>query len=409
MNKKEIAELKRRFKKENCTIQRICGCYVDSDKHKLVTFSQRFLNLAEEEFYKYLEIASKGLSGTPGDHLLSLEFPMDEEAPGGRQQILMALRASKLEDEGLLDAYYDLIIDTYDYVGNYLITLFYDVYDVPMKGTDELSLHESDDVYEYLLCCICPVALSKPGLGYLEGEGRIGARIRDWVVGATDTAFLFPSFEGRSSDIHQVLVYTKDVKEPHEEFWENGLGCPSRRTSTQKRNTFSDMVVKTLGADKESTQETVLDLQQNLNDFLILEEEKSGSDEPIPLSSETVEELLTDSGVSDANAKRIRDHYEDAFRDSLPEAKELLDTKALKTNESRAEKKLLQERVVDLTQKLEDAGVITPEGQEVDILVKVAPEKADQITAAYIDGRRCLLIPMEENDRTRINGEEADL
>ena len=122
MNKKEVAEIKRRLKKESCTIQHMCGCYVDAEKNKLVTFSQKFLNLEEDEFYKYLEIAGKALSGTLGNNLLELEFPIDEEAVGGRQQILMALRASKLEDDALLDTYYDLIIDSYDYVGNYLIT-----------------------------------------------------------------------------------------------------------------------------------------------------------------------------------------------------------------------------------------------------------------------------------------------
>ena len=147
MNKKEVAELKRRLKKESCTIQHMCGCYVDAEKNKLVKFSQKFLNLEEDEFYKYLEIAGKSLSGTLGNNLLDLEFPIDEEAVGGRQQILMALRASKLEDEALLDTYYDLIIDSYDYVGNYLITLYYDVYDVPLKGTDELAMDESDEVY----------------------------------------------------------------------------------------------------------------------------------------------------------------------------------------------------------------------------------------------------------------------
>ena len=52
MNKKEVAELKRRLKKERCTIQHMCGCYVDAEKNKLVKFSQKFLNLEEDEFYK---------------------------------------------------------------------------------------------------------------------------------------------------------------------------------------------------------------------------------------------------------------------------------------------------------------------------------------------------------------------
>lgn len=405
MNKKEVAEIKRRLKKESCTIQHMCGCYVDAEKNKLVTFSQKFLNLEEDEFYKYLEIAGKALSGTLGNNLLELEFPIDEEAVGGRQQILMALRASKLEDDALLDTYYDLIIDSYDYVGNYLITLYYDVYDVPLKGTDELAMDESDEVYEYLLCCICPVALSKPGLGYLEGEHRIGARIRDWVVGPTDTAFLFPAFNGRATDIHSTLVYTKNAKEPHEEFWANGLGCGPKRTATQKRDAFENMVVQTLGPDDEETKDTVLDVQQNLNDFILVEKEKVDKDEPILLDGEMITEILTDAGISEPKAEKITATYESFFEDTLPDAQELLDAKAIKNNEVRVEKKQLQEKVVDLTKKLEDAGVITSDGTDIDVVVKVTPEKVEEIHTAFVDGKRCLVIPMKEDEEAKINGE----
>lgn len=405
MNKKEVAEIKRRLKKESCTIQHMCGCYVDAEKNKLVTFSQKFLNLEEDEFYKYLEIAGKALSGTLGNNLLELEFPIDEEAVGGRQQILMALRASKLEDDALLDTYYDLIIDSYDYVGNYLITLYYDVYDVPLKGTDELAMDESDEVYEYLLCCICPVALSKPGLGYLEGEHRIGARIRDWVVGPTDTAFLFPAFNGRATDIHSTLVYTKNAKEPHAEFWANGLGCGTKRTATQKRDAFENMVVQTLGPDDEDTKDTVLDVQQNLNDFILVEKEKVDKDEPIVLDGEMITEILTDAGISEPKAEKITASYESFFEDTLPDAQELLDAKAIKNNEVRVEKKQLQEKVVDLTKKLEDAGVITSDGTDIDVVVKVTPEKVEEIHTAFVDGKRCLVIPMKEDEEAKINGE----
>lgn len=405
MNKKEVAEIKRRLKKESCTIQHMCGCYVDAEKNKLVTFSQKFLNLEEDEFYKYLEIAGKALSGTLGNNLLELEFPIDEEAVGGRQQILMALRASKLEDDALLDTYYDLIIDSYDYVGNYLITLYYDVYDVPLKGTDELAMDESDEVYEYLLCCICPVALSKPGLGYLEGEHRIGARIRDWVVGPTDTAFLFPAFNGRATDIHSTLVYTKNAKEPHAEFWANGLGCGTKRTATQKRDAFENMVVQTLGPDDEETKDTVLDVQQNLNDFILVEKEKVDKDEPILLDGEMITEILTDAGISEPKAEKITASYESFFEDTLPDAQELLDAKAIKNNEVRVEKKQLQEKVVDLTKKLEDAGVITSDGTDIDVVVKVTPEKVEEIHTAFVDGKCCLVIPMKEDEEAKINGE----
>lgn len=310
MNKKEIAEIKRRFKKESCTFTTMCGCYVDASKEKVVTFRETFLNLEDEEFHKYLEIAGKCLSGTLGNNLLELEFPIEEEAPGGHQQILMALRDSRLTDDNLVNAYYDLIIDTYDYVGNYLILLFHDAYDVPMKTKDNMDLGDSEEVYEYLLCAICPVTLSKPGLGYREAEHRIGARDRDWIVGATETGFTFPCFTERSTDIHSVLVYTKNAKEPHREFWENGLGCRSKQTTAEKQNAFTNMVTQALGPDDEETGEKILDIQQSLNEFVLAEEEKMDKDDPLPFTPEAVTEVLTEGGVpcgeSGKNPEKLR-------------------------------------------------------------------------------------------------------
>ena len=120
MNKKDILELKRRFKKDACTFTRLCGCYVDADHNKVTSFGETFLNLEDEEFYKYLEIAKKVMSGTIGNNLLELEFPTAEEAAGGRQQFLMGLRESALKNDDLMEAFYDLDINSNDYVGKYL-------------------------------------------------------------------------------------------------------------------------------------------------------------------------------------------------------------------------------------------------------------------------------------------------
>ena len=45
MNKKDILEIKRRFKKEACTFTRMCGCYVDADRNKITKIGETFLNL----------------------------------------------------------------------------------------------------------------------------------------------------------------------------------------------------------------------------------------------------------------------------------------------------------------------------------------------------------------------------
>ena len=426
MNKKEVLELKRRFKKDLATFTQLVGCYVDCNHNKVCKFGGKFLTLEEDEYYKYLEIANKVLSGTVGNNLLDLEFPLQEEEVGGRQQILMALRESKLENEELLDTYYDLVIDTYDEAGNYLILLYLDSYDVMTRTRDNINLDESEEVYEYLLCAICPVALSKPGLGYLEGEQRIGPRIRDWVVGAPDTGFLFPSFNDRSTDIHSALFYTKNTKEPHSEFMANGLGCGVERTATEQKMAFHSIIRNVLGAESEGTEDTLLDIQQNLSDMIDDYSEKhEEEDGPFLLDKEVVQKVLTESNVSEEKMTRIEKSIDEAFGEKLPIAENVIDTKALEANEVRIEKlaledqvgvltlqleekkeeleeknTALEERTSQLLEKQEEIDNYIAETKTYDVVLRVKPEKASQI----INGEKCLVIPLKENEHATING-----
>ena len=423
MNKKEVLELKRRFKKEAATFTRVCGCYVDGNHNKVCKFGNTFLNLEEDEFYKYLEIANKALSGTIGNNLLELKFPIEEEEVGGRQHILMALRASKLEDENLLDTFYDLVIDTYDHAGNYLIVLFHDAYDVMSRTSDNNNLDESEEVYEYLICAICPVDLSKPGLGFLEEEHRIGPRVRDWVVGAVDTAFLFPAFNDRSTDIHSTLFYTKNTKEPHSEFMANGLGCGIERTATEQKMAFHSIVRNVLGAEDEHTDDVLLDLQQNLSDMIDEYAETHDDDEDVfLLDKEVVTKLLADSEISEEKAAKIEKSVDEPFGEKPPAAENVIDSKALVQNELRVEKMALEDQVGTLTvqlnekdealaertsqliEKQEEIDNYIAETKTYDVVLRVKPEKASQIKSQVINGQKCLVIPMGEDEHATING-----
>ena len=410
MNKKEVMEIKRRLKKEGCTFTRMCGCYVDAEKNKVVNFGQTFLNLEDEEFYKYLEIAKKVLSGNIGNNLLTLDIPLEEEAAGGRQQFLMGLRESKLKSEELIDRFYDLVIDSYDYAGNYLILIFHDAYDVMTRTTDNNKLDESEEVYEYLLCAICPVSLSKPGLGYRADENRIGPRIRDWVVGAPDTGFVFPAFNDRTTDIHSLLFYTRDTKEPHSEFMENGLGCGSKRTATEQKNLFSHIVKHALGDDDENSNDVLLDLQQKMSDYMeeqdVLFDEETG----VILEGEELEKLMSDTGISDDAASSIKEAYTEKFSNQMPEVAHLIDQKTLEANARVREEEALRAEVEELKQQVamhhasEDADDTDDTIKTYDVILRVKPEKVPQIKSQMIDGQKCLVIPMDENEHAAVNG-----
>ena len=66
MNKKEVAEIRRQYVPERCTISRICGCYVDAEKNIKTTMKEAFLSLPEDDAFKYFTIFKKTLSGTVG-------------------------------------------------------------------------------------------------------------------------------------------------------------------------------------------------------------------------------------------------------------------------------------------------------------------------------------------------------
>ena len=194
MNKKEISEIKKQFTPENCSLTRICGCYVDGEKNKKTELKEAFLSLSEEEMFKYFEIFRKSLSGTIGKNLMNMEFPLEQETEGGTQHFLMKLRESKLTDDALVESFYDKIIENYDYPENYYIILIHGVYDIPGKSSDGAEMFDaSDEIYEHIMCCICPVKLSKAGLCYNAETNSIQDRIRDWIVELPDVAFLFLS------------------------------------------------------------------------------------------------------------------------------------------------------------------------------------------------------------------------
>jgi hypothetical protein len=426
MNKKEVFELKSRFKKTGCTFTKMCGCYVNATKEILVNFNETFLNLEEDEFYKYLEIAKKTLSGTVGNNLIELKFPLEEENQGGKQQFLMGLRESKLKNEGLLDTFYQLIIDSYDYAGNYLILVFHDAYDVMTKTTDNSKLDESEEVYEYLLFAICPVALTKPGLGYLENENKIGPRNRDWAVGAPETGFIFPAFTDRSTDIHSVMFYTKNALEPHKELMELALGCPAKATATEQKNIFHTIIKNAIN-DSEKSSKVFSDIQESLSQ--IAEEQAAAtseeSEEPVILTSESVQEILMESGLPEDITEKIEASYVETFSDAPPVIEHLIDKKVLAENEKRKVNKALVEQIQVLQEKLEettkaslsshnDISNQTEDGFDsesenitntnYDVVLRVKDEKMSQIKSQMIDGKKCIIIPMDDNEHANVNG-----
>ncbi len=409
MNRKDILELKRRMKKEECTFTKMLGCYVDSHKNIILNINETFLNLVDEEFFKYLEIAKKTLSGTIGNNLLELEFNPDEEAQGGKQNFLLGLRDSGLKSDALAERLYELIIENYDYDGNYLILLFHDAYDVITKTNDNNKLDESEEVYDYIICSICPVELTKAALGYREDTHRIGARIRDWVVSMPETGFVFPAFTDRSSDIHSLIYYTKNTKEPHPEFMESALGCKPKRTASEEKKTF-DNILKTVLTDSEyDSDEIILNVHQALN--YLAEENSIVSNNPPTLDSNVIENLKTN--IPEDIAIKIETACIEEFGQDSPALENIVDTKAIENHYKKQREQELQKEVSELKEQLKelssDNNSLPWNESDSDIILNVSPQKAEEIQTKIIDGKRFLVIPIENDEQTIINGVNTEL
>ncbi|MGL5649311.1 MAG: DUF4317 family protein [Clostridium sp.] len=421
MRKKDILELKKRLKKEQCTFTKMCGCYVNGEKNILFNFRETFLNLDEDEYFKYLEIAKKVLSGTIGNNILELNFPLNEDLVNEKQVSLITLKNSGLKDDSLLESFYQSIIDSYDYTGNFLILVFHDAYDIITKTKDNLKLDESDEVYEYILCAICPVSLSKPGLRYFEEDNSIKARIRDWVVEMPTNGFVYPAFIDRSADVSSLMYYTKNAKEPHYELMENALGCASKKTALIQKEAFQSVIIDSLPPTEKDVDKVFMEVQDSLN--TVIEEYNSIYDdtdaEPISLTKEKIQEVLIQSGIDEETTVKIEKSFDENFGDEIPLAESLLDQKLLKAHEQKRKEERLQKQVENLQEQLEEAkSEIALSSEETDtleesdekpsydVVLHVKPEKLPQIKSEIIDGQKCIIIPINENEQTTVNGKD---
>lgn len=368
MNKKEVLEIRKQFSPANCAITRICGCYVDHEKSKRLQSKEAFLSLPEEEAFKYFDIFKKTLSGTIGKNMLNMEFPLEQEMPGGTQEFLLKLKNSKLQDDMLLEEFYDKVIENYIYEENYYIILIHAMYDVPGKSSDDLEMYDASDiVYEYLLCSICPVSLSKAGLCYNEEDNRIEDRIRDWLVDMPDKGFLFPAFNDRNTDLHGVLYYTKKSSDLQEELIDRVLGAKMPMSADTQKETFQALIEDTLGEDGDY--ETVRNIHDTLNELI---EEHKEEPEPLALDKTDMRKIFENSGVSNEQMET----FDQVFEENAGEKTSLLATNIAETKKFQIE---------------------TP-----DIVIKVNPDRSDLIETRMIDGRQCLVIPVD--DHIEING-----
>ena len=370
MNRKEIAEIRRRFNPDKNAISCIRGCYVNDKREIVSTFNYAPQSLPQEEQEKYLAIFKRTLAGIPGRNLIDIEFRPDQVMDDDAHQLLMALRNTALSvDEGV-QALYDKIINGLAIEGNYLILMMYDAYDVPFQHSDEHKVDViSEEVFSYIMVSVCPVKLTKPALSYFSEDNAFHTRDLDWVVAAPELGFMFPTFDDRATNIYSALYFTKDTADIHDDFIDAVFHADAPMPAAEQKEIFQSVLEETL--EDELSFDVVQTVHEQLKDMIETHEQEKAA-EPLEVSRREVSSMLQSCGVPEEKLTAFEERFDQEFGLGMP-------LKAMNI----AEPKKFEVR--------------TP-----DVVVQVNPDRSDLIETRIIDGFKYILIRAEEG--VEVNG-----
>ena len=370
MNDKEIGEIRRHMRRDRSNMTHIYGCYVNDNEEIISEFRQSTGMMPENEGDKYFALLRRTLSGAIGKNLIDITFKTSQVADSPEHKLLMGLRESKCNDEELRAEFFKKIIDTVVIEGNYLILLGCDTYDVPFKSKDDSHQRDqSEEVYTYILCTICPVKQTKANLHYVPEEKLFHDGAMNQMVSAPALGFLFPAFDDRSTNIYNALYYTHDVKNGQDALIEALFNTPVPKPAAEQKKSFEALLTTSLG------EECSLDVVQTVHDQIsqrIEMHKEAKVPEPLMISKEDVKEVLTSCGVSEEHLAKFSVDYDEVFgfeADLHP--KNIIDNKHFELK--------------------------TP-----DVVIKVDPTRSDLIETRIIGGVKYIMICADED--VEVNG-----
>lgn len=365
MNKKEIAELRKLFKPETTAIDFVVNVYVTRKEDGVMVLSvekNRLLAMEEPDMLQRLELSKKTLSGSLEKNLLSVDIPTSECIEDGCQDRLYKLLHSHFDNQDKLDELIEIITKNADINAPYMIQLVHGCYDVVSKKTEE-----SEEVYEYMICSLCPMTYVKTGLGYNAAEHTFKPVPKTMIAGQPVAGFLYPAFNERSSDINQVLFYTKKPNEVPLALIEAITGGKQPVPADVQQKLFQNMIRAAIGdTDFETMKQIHEEVRVRIDGAHFAEKDtKIGKDD--------IKNILK-SACPDIDETAVDEAYEKIMTDY-------------------DDSSLALENITDTTK----FDVSVP-----DITIKAKPDKVSHIEQKLVDGKKCFVIPVYGN--IAING-----
>ncbi len=369
MNKKELAEIKRRFDKQKGNIPQIHGCYINEKKEVISVFDTPLYAISDGEAEKYMALFRKVLSGAQGQSLLDVVFTNEQVEKSEEHELLMQLNASCLKESDLVNTLYGKIIESLNLESNYLILLMHDTYDVRNK-----QKHDDSVVFPYFVCAICPVKLSKPTLSYIPPLDEFHDNEPDWVVSNPELGFMFPAFDDRTSNIYNALYYAKAPENTYPDLTDALFHADMPLSAPLQKETFHNILSDTI------KEELSLEVVQAVHDVVLekieIAKQDKEADAPI-VTALDISSALSNSGVSDEKKKEFEDKYAEEF---------------------------------GVGTHLQAAGLVNPKKFELstpNVTIHVEPDFTDMVETRIIDGKKYILIRAEES--VLVNGVSVNI
>lgn len=372
MNQKELREIRKRFTLDKDSISHVYGCYVNAAKDIVARMDMSMGLMEQEEAELYLKLLKKSISGTLGKNLLDIEFSTKQVEDSDEHRLLQALRQSHLRDEDMRELFYKRVIESLDFGDDsYVILLASDSYDIPFKGRDdELWEEGSNEVFDYIICCICPVKDARASLRYFAEEQNFRGASSGHVLGNPELGFMFPSFDDRSTNIYNALYYSRGLVDIHHEFIDGIFHIEkSPMSAGAQQHAFTDVLCESLGDD--CSLDVVKAVHGQIRQQLLVHKESKDPEVP-ELFVEDLDDVLKHSGVPEEKVEIFNEACRKEFGDQS----------------------ILNPINVMESKKFE---MKTPE-----VKITVDPEYTYLITTQEIDGSQYLLIPVGEG--VTVNG-----
>ena len=371
MNKKELNEIRRRFRPDGNSIGEIHTCFISSTHDILATKTVSVGLMTNEETVLYMKLLKKTLSGTKGRNLIDISFSTAQVADSPEHRLLMKLRDSKLGDEQAMKELYAACIAGLPKDDNaYLLMAAFDTYDVPYRSSDNrMQSDAGTEIFPYFVCCACPVKEQAVELRYDIDSREFHTALSSQTVSNPELGFMFPCFDDRSSNIYNALYYVRNQADIHPGFIDLLFKTGTPMTAPEKSGAFSEAIAETVG--DQCSLELVQTVQEQLISRIELHKESHLPDDLL-LTVKEVGGILKENGIPDEKVEQFsRECTEKLGPDGLMEPGIIMDCKKFE--------------------------VKTPE-----IKISVAPENAWMITTRVIDGKKYILIPAENG--AEVNG-----